>query len=120
MTDFCPTAADMPAKAAPAFPVEAVTTISALISRARVTTTALALSLNEAVGLWLSSLIHNDFIPSVFDNNTGEKIGVPPTARNGVSFSPGSETGSNGKYRHNECSRFSNICLRGLALFIAE
>ena len=64
MTAFCPTAAAMPARAAPAFPVEAVTTTSAPISLVRATTTELARSLNEAVGLRLSSLIHRLVMPS--------------------------------------------------------
>jgi hypothetical protein len=58
MIAFCPTAADMPASAAPALPVEAVTIISDFNSCARATTIADARSLKEAVGFFDSSFSH--------------------------------------------------------------
>ena len=65
---------------APAFPVEAVTTISAPISCARVTTMALARSLNEAVGLRDSSFSHKFCNPYFFASDARLKTGVPPAA----------------------------------------
>src|SRR5512134_3162857 len=78
MIAFCPTAADIPASAAPAFPVEAVTTTSAWISRARATTSAEARSLNEPVGLRDSSLSHRFSSFNFFANCGNWKTGVPP------------------------------------------
>jgi hypothetical protein len=49
----------MQAAAAPALPVDAATIISWLIIFMRAVTTALARSLNDALGLRLSSLNHN-------------------------------------------------------------
>src|SRR5512140_1466291 len=102
MIDFCPTAADIPAKAAPAFPVEAVTMISALISLARATTMALARSLNEAVGFRPSSLTHKWSRPSSWASTDGVYKGVQPAERKGVPSPPGSVTGNNGRYLHKE------------------
>ena len=97
MIAFCPTAADIPASAAPALPVEAVTTTSAPIWRARATSTALARSLNEAVGLRPSSFTHRWRRSSFSANCAGAKTGVPPAARSGVPSPPGSATGSSGR-----------------------
>jgi len=96
MTALCPTAAAIPARAAPALPVEAVTIVSALISRARATTMALALSLNEAVGFLPSSFTHSRCKPSFAANRSVLNIGVHPAACMGVFSPPGSGTGSNG------------------------
>jgi len=88
MIDFCPTAALIPASAAPAFPVEAVTTTSALISRARAITSELALSLKEAVGLRPSSFTHKFSRPNCCDSNAGRYSGVQPADLNGVPSRP--------------------------------
>jgi len=53
-----------PANAAPALPVDAVTTISEPISLALAITTALARSLKEAVGFFPSSFIHKFLSPN--------------------------------------------------------
>src|SRR5689334_3586223 len=101
---FCPTAADMPARAAPALPVEAVTTTSAPISCARATTMAEARSLKEAVGLRDSSLSHRYFKPSFSARRDRLKTGVPPAACSGVDSPGGSWTGNNGKKRQRDGS----------------
>jgi hypothetical protein len=91
-------AAAIPANAAPALPVEAVTTISALISLARATTIALARSLKEAVGFFPSSLIHRSGNPNDFLRIGGEYSGVHPESLNGVLKPPGSFSGKRGRY----------------------
>ena len=71
--------------------------LGALISRARATTTALARSLKDAVGLRPSSLIHSWCRPSRRASWGGANSGVQPAARRGVPFPPGSATGSKGR-----------------------
>ena len=58
------------------------------------TTTELARSLNEAVGLTPSSLSQNAFNPSWALRAGRVYRGVQPTARSGVPKEPGSSTGS--------------------------
>src|SRR5574340_1735006 len=97
MTALWPTAAAIPASAAPALPVEAVTVTSAPISSARATTTDDARSLYEAVGLRPSSLIHKFRRPSCLASRSVLYVGVQPALRSGVPSKPGSLTGRSGK-----------------------
>src|SRR3972149_995847 len=106
ITAFCPIAADMPASAAPALPVDAVTTTSAFSSCARATTIALALSLKEAVGLRDSSFSHRLLKPSFAASEVSLKTGVPPAAWSGGDSPGGAETGKSGRKLH------SDACLR--------
>src|SRR6266542_527189 len=94
----------MPASAAPALPVEAVTITSALSSRARVTTIALARSLKEAVGLRDSSLIQRCLRFSFSASFGRANTGVQPAACKGVESPGGSLTGKRGRYLHSEDS----------------
>src|SRR5687768_14346488 len=92
----------MPASAAPALPVEAVTTTSAPISLARATTIALARSLKDAVGLRDSSLSQRFCKPSLPAREVNLKTGVPPAACRGVDPPSGTETGNSGRKRQSD------------------
>ncbi len=87
----------MPARAAPALPVEEVTTTSAPTSLARASTRELARSLSEAVGLRPSSFSQSRGRPRRARRSGTEYNGVAPTARKGVPWPPGSPTGSRGR-----------------------
>src|SRR3990172_53779 len=78
-----PTAAAIPANAAPAFPVDAAATVFTPCSSARATTTALARSLNDAVGLRPSSFTYTCLSPSPDASRSARYIGVQPTENNG-------------------------------------
>jgi hypothetical protein len=62
------------------------------------TTTALARSLKEAVGLGLSSFMNKSRKSNFSDRESGEYTGVHPTEWRGVPAPMGSPIGSNAKY----------------------
>ncbi len=95
MTHGTPTRAAMQAIELPALPVEAPATTSAPSSRARVTATALARSLNEALGFRPSSLSSRFSSPAVRPSRLARNSGVAPMRRLGASDR--SLTGSSGR-----------------------
>ena len=81
----------------PALPVLAVATTAAPVSRARDRTTALARSLNEALGLTVSSFRNRWFSPARRPSRSTRYSGVAPTHRGEAGPGSGSFTGSSAR-----------------------
>jgi len=83
MTALSPTLAAAPASDEAALPVEAQATTRARRASARATPTTLARSLNEPVGLRLSSFSRSDRTPTQSARRADSRIGVQPTTAAG-------------------------------------
>src|SRR5687768_14320780 len=106
MTAVRPTAAAAPASDEAALPVDAQATTRARAAMARVTPTALARSLNDAVGFRPSSLTRSDPTPAHAARRGALVTGVQPTGSGGVG--PRADTGSSSRYRQMSFARDFN------------
>src|SRR2546422_8866445 len=87
------------AVAAARLPVDAQPTAGSDHSRAFAIATATGRSLNEYVGLTVSSLIQTSRVPIALSKFLARRKGVQPAARSTIAWS--SNTGRSSRYRHN-------------------